>query len=1040
MRLIANFLLLLFLFMATTVIANDNSVQQNRKSITGTVVDENGDFVIGASVTVPGTTIGTVTDMDGKFQLNVPAENNSIQVTYLGYENQDVSIANRTTVFVNMVPSSQGLDEVIVIGYGTIKKRDLTGAVTSVKNDDIVLNPGNNPMQALQGKVAGLDITRESGQPGAGINMQLRGTRSFTASGNPTFIIDGMPGDYETLNPNDIESIEVLKDASSTAIYGSAGANGVIIITTKSGKEGKTRVDLNAYLGVNGWSTTPEMRSGESYIQALRDANKATGNWSSTADDEKLFSSPEAYQAHLAGKYIDWADQVMQNNLTQNYSLSISGGNEKTKAYVSFNFSEEQGQYKADDYKVYSSNIRVDHKVRNWMKAGVNMQASYVHRNKSYMRLDRALAANPLGEVYDENGKINVNPVIDDTNTLNLMLDSQSGVYKNQEQKFKMYFNPYIELNPLKGLSILSRIGATIDYSRTNYFQGEGSYRYYNEAGSSSVGTNPSVYATVTDKRGYHYKWENILTYNFNINKEHDFTLTGVTSWNHNRNDEIYLKQDNITNNKYLWHNIQTANSEGTSSYNMSKGMAYIGRLNYSYIGKYLFSASIRHDGSSRLAKDNRWDTFPAVSAGWRISEEAFMAGASNWLDNLKIRVGYGVTGTAKIDPYTSSSNLEQSYYTIGGSQVLSYLFSENYTNLNLGWEKSYSTNLGLDLSIIKNRINLTADFYLTDTDGVIWERRLPVVNGAYNASTYYYTNLNICETENKGVEIALNTRNVETRDFQWITDFTFAYNKEKIKSLTDGTSDNIIKDDYALSIGHAVNSYYQLKKTGIWQLGEEADADVFNMKPGDIKFDIPGLIKESDGVWYKIDEETGDKIYYNSDNKYAISDNDRQIIGKNSPDWTMGFKNTFVWKDFDLSIFMYARWGQMIKYDFLGTYDPKGLGNFPEYFDYWTESNSSNDFPAINSSRAINDYIGYTSLTYVDGSFFKIKNITLGYTMPSQFAKKIGVDKFRIYGTMTNPLVISKSDLIKDYDPEMNGSFNYPLTKQLVFGVNLTF
>ncbi|MFW9623691.1 SusC/RagA family TonB-linked outer membrane protein [Bacteroides graminisolvens] len=1034
------FLLPLFALFFISTHANatvdEVSTVMQQRVVNGTIIDELGEPMIGVSVLIKGTSVGTITDFDGKFSLKVSANNSVLVVSYIGYQTQNLEIGNKSSLNIQMKPDTKTLEEVVVIGYGTVKKRDLTGAVTSIKSSDVTLNPGSNPMEALQGKVAGLDITKSSGQAGSGVSMQLRGTRSFTASGNPTFIIDGMPGDYSTLNPNDIESIEVLKDASSTAVYGSAGANGVIIVTTKSGKEGKTAVNFNVFGGFNGWSKTPEMRSGDSYINVLRDANAATGNWTSTADDSRLFTSDAAYQAHLAGQYIDWADLLMQTGYTQNYSLSVSGGTDKTKAYMSLNFSDENGQYKGDDYKVYSTNIRIDHKVNNWLSAGVNMQASYVHQNKAYASLESALCAVPLGRAYDDNGNINVNPVVDDGNEINLLLNTAGGVYKNQNQNLKLYMNPYVQITPMKGLTLISRINGTLAYSRTNYFQGQGSYQYYVASGADAVGTNSSVYAAVTQNRNYNYKWENVLTYDFTINKDHAFTVTGVTTWNHNQTDNSYLKQDNITDNKFLWHGISSNSAAvAQTSYNMSKGLGLVGRLNYSYLGRYLFSASVRHDGSSRLADGNRWDTFPAVSAGWRISDEQFMEGTREWLDNLKLRVGYGVTGTASIDPYTSTSHLDQSYFSLGGQKELVYMFSENYTNANLGWEKSYNTNIGVDMAVLKNRIDLAADFYYTKTKGVIWQRYLPITNGGYNASTQYYTNMNICSTDNKGVEVTLNTRNIQTKDFKWSSTLTYSFNKEKVTSLADGTSNYVTNGNYTLAKGSPVNSFYKYKITGIWQKGEESDAAVFGQKPGDIKIDIPGLKKSEIGKY--VDEEG---VEYTADNKYTISENDYQIIGHNSPDWTLGLQNTLNWKNFDLSVFMFMRWGQMINYSMLTRYDPTGANNFPEYFNYWTESNPSNDFPAANANMALKDYTGYYSLSYVDGSFFKIKNITLGYNLPKDLLKKFGFEKLRVYGTITNPFVVAKSHLLKDYDPEMNGSLNYPLTKQLVFGLNLSF
>jgi TonB-linked SusC/RagA family outer membrane protein len=1047
MKKITAFLIfMLTLFAATAFsVASANDAQQQTRTITGTVTDEKSEPVIGAGVSIPGTTIGTSTDIDGIFRLNVPSDAKELRIVYLGYLTQTVSISGQNSVAVSLKPDNLNLDEVIVVGYGTVKKRDLTGAITTVKGQDITLNPNVNPMQALQGKVAGLDITKESGKAGSDVKMQLRGTRSFTASGSPTFIIDGMPGSYSTLNPNDIESIEVLKDASSTAVYGSSGSNGVIIITTKSGAAGKTTVNLNSYVGVNGWSTTQKMRSGETYIQAIRDANAATGNWSSNADDERVFDGvlgQGAYAAHLQGQYVDWVGEVLQNHLTQNYSLSVSGGNEKTQAYFSLNFSDEAGQYVGDDYKLYSSNIKISHSIKKWLKIGVNSQISYVHRNSAFANLENAFREVPLGTLRDENGKLNVMPAFGG-NWVNILLNSEDGVYKNLAQNSSLYLNPFIEITPFAGLTYISRANATLTNNRSSYFQGIGSYQYYTAGGPATTGTNANVYATIDDSRNYNYKWENILTYNFKLFEDHDFTLTGVTTWNHNRSDAIYMKETNITDNKYLWYNMGTRGAENStisSSYSMSKGLGLIGRLAYSYKSRYLFSASVRRDGSSRLAADNRWDTFPAFSLGWRLSDESFMESTKTWLSDLKFRVGYGVTGTANISPYSSESNIELSTMRFGDQVADIYRFSQNYANKRLGWEKSYNTNIGLDLALFGNRVNLTADYYNTDTEGVIWSRQLPVINGAYDASVYYTTNMNICETNNEGFEFALNTRNVDTKYFTWNSTVTFNQNKEKIVSLIEGTADNIANGDYSLSIGHPVNSFYQYKLDGVWQLGEEADAEVFGAAPGDLKINVPGLIREGAGSYYKIDEETGEKTYYNATDKYTVSDKDYQVLGHNSPDWSLGFQNNIVYKNLDLSVFFYARWGQMIKYNLLGNYDPTGKMNFPESFDYWTKDNPANYFPGINAGKSISNYIGYYALQYVDGSFMKIKNITLGYTIPNNVLKKIGVAKCRFYGTITNPLVIANSSLLKGYDPEMNGTQDYPLTKQLVFGINLSF
>lgn len=1025
-------------------VASAQSVQQAR-TVKGQVVDENGEPLIGVTVQVKGKQSGVITDLDGKFSINA-AQGDVLEMSYVGYATQTVKVGS-ASLKIQMKPDALGLDDVVVIGYGTVKKRDLTGAVSTVKAEDITLTPVPNPVEALQGKVAGLDITRSSGQAGAGVTMQLRGTRSFTASGDPLFIIDGMPGDINTLNSNDIESIDVLKDASSAAIYGSAGANGIVIVTTKNGKQGKAKVNFNAYLGVNGWSVTPDMHHGAGYYNIAKQAQIESGAYT----DDASVLTPAAWEAYQQGKDIDWVDALLKTGITQNYSLSVSGGNEKTKAYLSLNFTDEQGQYANDNYKVYSTNMRIDHQVQKWLAVGVNMQGSYAYKNSAYAKLDRALRQSPVGSLYNEDGSVAITPVAD-ANMSNLLLNNK-GNYRNNNQNTRIYLNPYIRITPFKGFTWESRINASLVFQKANRFEGIGSFAYYDTNGSGTTGTNASVYASVANTNSYNYKWENILTYNFNINNDHEFTLTGVTSWNHNRQEYAYAYADNLTSNKYLWHNLEAGqNYKAKSSYVMSKGLGFVGRVNYSYLGKYLASVSVRHDGSSRLAPGNRWDTFPAFSAAWRISEEKFMEGTRQWLDNLKLRVGYGVTGTAAINPYSSQSNFIQSYYGLGGSKLTSYLFDQTVANEMLGWEKSKSTNIGIDAGFLNGRISLVMDYYFTKTDDVIWKKNLPITNGGYNSSTYYTTNMNVCKTENRGLEIALNTRNIVTKDFTWTSDLTFSTNHEEITQLATPDAEYMTNgtDGKVLMKGEPVNSWYHYKLDGTWKTSEAADAAVFGAKPGDLKINIPGIIHDGEGQYSKwVDRENAETgevervlEKYSAENPYVVSDNDYQVLGHMTPDWTMGFKNTFTYKNFDLSVYLYWRMGQTIRYEMMGAYDPKGLGNFPAYFDYWTAEtgNENHVFPALNSTMDLSTYTGYYALQYVDGSFFKVKNITLGYTLPKTFAKKLGIENFRVYTTLTNPFVIAKSDLLEDYDPEMGGSIDYPLTKQFVFGVNLTF
>lgn len=1041
--------------------------------ITGTVKDGKQQAIPGVSVKIKGTNIGTSTDINGNYRLNLPKGTETLIFSSIGFETQEIAASGRTTLNVVLREGTAGLDEVVVIGYGTTKKRDLTGSVVSVKSEEITARPGPNPMESLQGRVAGLDITRSSGQAGEGVNLQLRGTRSVAASGLPLFIINGLPGDYATLNPYDIETIDVLKDAASTAVYGAAGANGVIIITTKSGKAGKLNIDFNSYYGYNGWSVVPKALTKDQYLEAKREAYRynydatarkwvTTGaQWQSPADDEAIFGTAR-YNLFNEGNFVNWADIFQRDNAAlQNYSLAASGGTDATKAYVSFNLSDEKGQYIGDDYKLYSTSMRLDHKIRKWLSIGANLQASYVDRNKAQDKLENAIVTDPLVQPYKADGSIN--PDLG-SNVYNLLLDYQPGVYGNVDNNTKLFFNPYVEIRPIKGLTILSRGGVRMDYSNTYRFDGVGSVNY------TYVNAN-TARARINQNRYQQYQWENVLTYNYLLGNDHDFTFTGVTSYFHNQNTNTEMNQTNIANNKFKWYRFSgDVNTTSLSSYTMSKTFGLMGRINYAYKGKYLFSASVRRDGSSVLYETNKWDNFPAVSAGWRVSDENFMAGTKKYINNLKVRASWGVAGTAYIPANSSSNFVEQTNMSLGGELVPIYRSSQFITNPELKWEKSKTLNLGLDLGLFNNRIDMALDYYNTNTDDVIYNFNSPIIYGAYRSgNTPYQTYLNIAKTNNKGFEVTMNTRNIVGKNFEWSSSVAFSHNNEKILKLSDGVANNITNNvaagdnrtpgNYALTIGEPIASFRNYKIDGIWQIGEEADAAAFGRRPGDLKVNTPGIVKLADGVFMR----EGTNLYYYTNladaqrfnstltaanSVYTYNNtNDFQTIGHNTPDFSLGFQNNFKYKNFDLGIYSYLRWGQTINYVMMGWYNPSALATvaspprtFLSDFNYWTPQNPSNDFPVMNILASPTTMTGFSGLNYVDGSFFKIKNITLGYTLPENIAKKIAMRKVRFYSTLTNPLVITKSHLLKDYDPEMNGEMDYPLTKQFVFGLNVSF
>ncbi len=1043
---------------------------QQKLNVKGTVVDNQGIPLPNVSVKAKNEAVTVATNSKGEFSINLANQNSILVFSMTGFKTVEVVASNNMRVV--LAEDIGQLEDVVVIGYGTVKKRDLTGSVVSVKPEQITARPGPNPMESLQGRVAGLDITRASGQAGEGVVLQLRGNRSLKANSTPLFIINGLPGDYSTLNPYDIESIDILKDAASTAVYGSAGANGVILITTKSGKAGKLNIDFNSYYGNNGWSTVPETLTKDEYLAAKREAYKYTydaaarkwvttgAQWQSPADDEDIFGT-DRYNLFNQGNFVDWPDLFLRDKPTiQNYSLAVSGGSENTKAYVSFNLNDEKGQYIGDDYKLYSTNMRLDHKLKSWLSVGANLQASYVDRNKAQDKLENAIVTDPLVQPYKTDGSLNTEL---GSNVYNLLLDYQPGVYGNVDNNTKVFFNPYIEIRPIKGLTILSRAGVHLNYLNSYRFDGVGSVSYTYNNGQIAK-------ARINQNRYQGYQWENLLTYNWKIQDDHDFTFTGVTSYYHDQYTNTEMNQSNIANNNFKWYGFSgDVNTTAISSYTMKKTFGLLGRINYAYKGKYLFSASVRRDGASVLYKTNRWDNFPAVSAGWRISDENFMAGTKKYINNLKLRATWGVAGTSYIPANSSANFVEQTNMSLGGELIPIYRNSQFITNPELEWEKSKTLNIGLDLGLFNNRIDMALDYYNTNTHGVIYNVNSPIIYGAYRSgNTPYQTYLNIAKTNNKGFEVTMNTRNIVSKNFEWSSSVAFARNNEKILKLTGGVANNItnnvtggenrIAGNYSLTIGEPIASFRNFKIDGIWQIGEEADAAALNSRPGDLKVNTPGLIKLADGVFMR---EGTDLYYYTNladaqqfnpsltaaSSIYSYNaTNDYQIVGHNTPDFSLGFQNTFKFKNFDLGIYSYMRWGQTINYVMMGWYQPSGLSTnaspartFPRNFNYWTPENPSNDFPVMNFQTGTS-MLGFSGLNYVDGSFFKIKNISLGYTLPENLAKKVAMRSVRFYSTITNPLVITKSHLLKDYDPEMNGEMDYPLTKQLVLGLNVSF
>ena len=984
-------------------------------AITGMVVDEgSGQPIAGVTVAVKGhPATAAATDAAGVFHLRPPADLAAgkvvLQISSVGYESTEFRPgANPGSIRIGLKKTDKSMDEVVVIGYGqTVKKRDLTGAISVVKAADIVRSPTNDPLAAIEGMVPGADITVASGKEGAADSIHVRGTRTISGSTSPIYVIDGVQGgNLSTLNPNDIESIEVLKDASSTAIYGSQGANGVVVVTTKHGTSGKPRVSYNGYMGTNGFVQYPHPRSGQSYVDLRRAAYQASGVWSSPANDAQIFSGPEL-AAIQSNHWVNWVNAVEQAGLRESHNVSVAGGSEKSRAYLSAGFYGDNGMVRFNNMKQYNLLLNLDQNIAPWVRTGV--QAALVYSNLNTRSADPyslAETAVPLGTPFDALGNIDVYPL---SNIMSPLSDDRGPlIATNNSVSTNTTINAHIDLTPIKGLTATSRFGANFFSSRSG--------QYFDSSSLEEI-NNKYSYAGVTNNSTRFYEWDNIVTYSRDFG-DHSFALTGLTTYTQNIKETYSASGTGLLYSSQLFYNLAGApnNRFIGSGYVQQNNMSYAGRLHYSYKGKYIVDVTDRYDGASILSVGHKNYNFPSAAAAWRISDEKFMENV-NAISNLKLRFSYGVAGNSGIPAYGTQSYLVVQTMGFENTNAPSYIFNTTIGNTGLGWELSKTANLGLDLGMFKGRIDLSVDAYNTNTDNILLLRSLPPSLGVSN--TYQ----NVGATNNKGIEVGLTTRNIETSNFKWSTTFSFMSNHEKITKLINGT--NIIDasnpETNSLLLGHPIHSFYNYIKEGIWQNSEASEASTDSSGTTPFK---PGQIKLKD---------------LNGDHKIS-ADSDRTYIGSQVPKWSLGFQNTFVYKQFDLTIYSIIRWGQMIQDADLGRYNPGGIANSPGFFNYWTPTHPSNDFPAPLANEPLSNIPGYTTLEYVDGSYWKIKTATLGYTLPTNLLKKAFMSNLRAYITVNNIFVKAKSHLIKDYDPEKGGTEDSPLSRQIVGGISIGF
>lgn len=1000
------------------------SATQPQFVVSGVVLDETGNPLEGVTVALTNSTVSTLTAEDGTFSIRLVGSTGTLLFTAIGYLDRPQEVKAGEDIQVALTVDDQQLDEVIVIGYGTVRKRDLTGSVTSVKPEDVVRSPASNPLEAIQGQVPGLDITRTSGSATSGVNMTIRGKRSLSTAedeygnaiaNNPLVIIDGMQGgNISDIHPQDIESIDVLKDASSTAIYGSQGANGVIIVTTKRGKTGAPKINFNTYIGVNGWAQYPEMRIGDDYIQLRREAAKAAGQWEGPKDDQTLFTAGE-WTALQNNQWVNWKDEVFKNGVVQNHQLSISGGTDNTTALLSGGYYRELGSFKDDALDKFNLRLNVDQNIGSFVKVGTSSQVThYDGSERADNVLWRASTNVPLGIPYNDQGNVVLWPVGREGKVSPLADEATPYTAQHRIANTNLITNGFAEIKPFKGFSFRSNLGVNLFYHKNNDFESENSI--------DRAGEFPNSLASILNTNKSFLSWDNIINYNFDAG-QHNFALTALSSWTQSKFNSSYMEGTGQLVPEQLWHNIGANDKDSyiiRSSYIQNQTMSYAFRANYSYQGKYLLTVSNRWDGASRLSVGNKWAMFPSVAAAWRMSDESWFSLPQ--VDDFKIRLSYGQTGNSGISPYGTQSGLTS--YANAGFQdqgFTYYAYNTLIGNRDLGWERSASWNLGADLRLFANRINLVVDLYDTKTTDILLPRTLPTSMGSGN-NTPFQIYQNIGSSRNRGLEVVLNTKNID-KTFKWSSDFTFGANKEEILDLIDGR--DIIgattRETESLLIGRPLQSFYTFKRLGIWQADEAAEAATYFKDAAKTQPFKPGDIKLAD---------------LNGDN--VIDDlNDVTYIGTTSPRWTLGFNNNFSYKNFDINIYAIARWGQMMEYDFTASYDPQGRGNHPAYLDYWTEENPSNDFPRPGMTNFYN-YLGYQSYNYVDGSYIKLKTVTVGYRLPKSFTDRAGLNGARLYVSGNNLFSWAKSDFVQHYDAERGGSAKSPLLRQFVFGINL--
>ena len=985
----------------------------------GTVTSSNGEPLIGVTVLEQGTTNGTITDLDGKFSLNVQS-GATLEFSFMGYEKQSAPASSNMNI--KLEEDTKALEEVVVVGYGTQRKEAVTGSVASVKGDDMRAVAGSNITQNLQGRVAGVEMSQVSSKPGETMQIRIRGTRSLNASNDPLIVLDGIPfaGNLSDINPSDIKSLDILKDASATAIYGSRGANGVIIITTNRGSEGqKAKFTYNGYYGVKKlFSKFPMMNAGQ--FRQLRDA---AGKFQNSIDE-------------AAENSVDWQDLYFETGMVTSHDVGVTGGTQAGNYSFGVGYYHEEAVVPGQDFSRFSLRGSVDQKIGDYFKVGFSTNNNYSVTNDCN-QIFTILAASPIVNIYNEDGTIKDR--VDNTDGTRYVVTADrvndlGDKYANQRKVYGSYNTFYgeAELPYVKGLKYRVNVGLNLRYQNNGNYQGVGIF-----SGTPSANSTASITNSLTTN----WAVENLITYDKIFAEKHSINFVAMYSAEASLYNSSNVGARDIQADHFQYWNLGRADGPYTvnpdyQGYSKTGLISYMARLMYSYDSKYMLSVALRSDGSSRLAEGHKWHTYPAVSLGWNVKNEEFMSGIT-WLNQLKIRLGYGETSNQSVDPYKTLGRLGTNPYNFGDKTATGLRVTE-VPNAELGWEYSSTWNLGLDLGFFHNRLNVTAEYYAMKTKDVLLSIGLPSTSGVSSIMS------NIGETENKGFEMSIDGTIIDNRNgWTWTAGANFYINRNKLTKLASGQTEDRGNSWF---VGKPIDCIYDFKYEGLWQENEEEVRKI--LEPAG----APGMIK----VAY-----TGE---YDANGLPVREINDDDKIPQSMEcDLQGGFNTTVSWKNIDLNVVGSFKVGGLListLYGSSGYLNLMTTKNNNVKVDYWTPTNTDARYPAPGGIQSGDNPKYSSTLGYFDASYLKIRTITLGYNFDQlSVFRNTNISKLRLYFSVVNPFVMfSPYRDESGMDPETNSygnenaassqyqkrlltiGTNTPSTRTYMFGLNFTF